>query len=70
MQMAPIRAAAMHARTVVVRAVRLQLFPYHLSDYLCRVLRISPFRYYHDMMAAVLKDERSYDRIPNFTVSR
>lgn len=50
--------------------MRLQLFPYHLSDYLCRVLRISPFRYYHDMMAALLKDERSYDRIPNFTVSR
>lgn len=45
-----------------------QLFPYHLSDYLCRVARLTPFKYYSDMFVAVLKDERSYDRIPNFTV--
>lgn len=45
-----------------------QLFPYHLSDYLCRVARITPFKYYLDMMITILKDERSYDRVPNFTV--
>ncbi len=47
----------------------LQLFPYHLSDYICRVLRYTPFKYYSDIMLSVLKEEKSYDRIPNFTVS-
>lgn len=45
-----------------------QLFPYHLSDYLCRVARLTPFKYYGDMVAALMREERSYDRIPNFTV--
>ena len=47
----------------------LQLFPYHLSDYVCRVLRYTPFKYYSDIMLSVLKVEKSYDRLPNFTVS-
>ncbi|GLI62242.1 hypothetical protein VaNZ11_004837 [Volvox africanus] len=47
----------------------MRLFPYHLSDYLCRVARITPFKYYLDMMTSVLKDERSYDRVPNFTAA-
>lgn len=45
-----------------------QLFPYHLADYICRVLRVTPFKYYVELMYSVLRDERSYDRIPNFTV--
>ncbi|XP_024019301.1 uncharacterized protein LOC21405220 [Morus notabilis] len=28
----------------------LALFPYHLAEYVCRVMRISPFRYYCDMI--------------------
>ena len=47
----------------------LQIFPYHLSDYVCRVLRITPFRYCCNLLYTVMRDERSYDRIPNFTVS-
>ncbi|GFR50721.1 hypothetical protein Agub_g12978, partial [Astrephomene gubernaculifera] len=47
----------------------MRLFPYHLSDYVCRVARVTPFKYYLDMMVAVLKEERSYDRIPNFTAA-
>ncbi|KXZ46985.1 hypothetical protein GPECTOR_39g479 [Gonium pectorale] len=55
---------------VILAAVHsTQLFPYHLSDYLCRIARITPFKYYLDMMATVLKDERSYDRVPNFTAA-
>ncbi|EFJ51519.1 hypothetical protein VOLCADRAFT_103430 [Volvox carteri f. nagariensis] len=46
-----------------------ELFPYHLSDYLCRVARITPFKYYLDLMTQALKDERSYDRMPNFTAA-
>ena len=45
-----------------------QLFPYHLAEHVCRDLRVSPFRYYTDLLCAVLREEQSYDQIPNFTV--
>ena len=48
--------------------VRWQLFPYHLADYVCRVLRVTPFRYYCDLLFTVMREEKSYDQIPNFTV--
>ncbi|KAG2497046.1 hypothetical protein HYH03_005046 [Edaphochlamys debaryana] len=55
----------------LVKAYRgwMRLFPYHLSDYLCRVARLTPYKYYSDMLTAVLKDEKSYDRVPNFTAA-
>jgi hypothetical protein len=31
-------------------------------------MRVTPFRYYNEVLLAMLKDEKSYDRIPNFTV--
>ena len=34
----------------------LQLFPYHLAEYVCRVMRVSPFRYYCDMIFEVMKN--------------
>ena len=46
----------------------MQLFPYHLADYACRVLRVTPFRYYIDLLFTVMREEKSYDQIPNFTV--
>ncbi|XP_024521965.1 protein FAM91A1 [Selaginella moellendorffii] len=45
------------------------LFPYHLSDYVCRILRVSPFQHYCDMLYEALKDERPYDSIPNFSAA-
>jgi hypothetical protein len=33
-----------------------QLFPYHLAEYVCRVMRISPFRYYCDMIFEVMRN--------------
>ena len=45
-----------------------KLYPYHLADYVARVLRLTPFRYYSDVLLATLKAEASYDTIPNFTV--
>jgi hypothetical protein len=45
-----------------------QIFPYHLSEYVCRVQRTSPFKYYREVLFLTLRDERSYDTIPNFTV--
>nr|XP_043616969.1 protein FAM91 homolog [Erigeron canadensis] len=47
----------------------LALFPYHLADYVCRVMRISPFRYYCDMIFEVMKNEQPYDSIPNFSAA-
>ena len=48
----------------------MQLFPYHLSEYVCRVLRVTPFKYYCDLLYTVMREEKSYDQIPNFAVSR
>eukprot|EP00850_Spirogloea_muscicola_P016744 SM000138S00051 [mRNA] locus=s138:195746:202172:- [translate_table: standard] len=45
------------------------LFPYHLAEDLCRIIRVSPFNYYCDMLYEVLKSERSYDSIPNFSAA-
>ncbi|CAN4115470.1 unnamed protein product [Withania somnifera] len=47
----------------------LALFPYHLADYFCRVMRMSPFRYYCDMLFEVMKNEQPYDSIPNFSAA-
>lgn len=47
----------------------LMLYPYHLSDVMVKGLRITPFKYYLNMMHDVMKEERSYDRLPNFTAS-
>ncbi|CAK9325584.1 unnamed protein product [Citrullus colocynthis] len=47
----------------------LALFPYHLAEYVCRVMRISPFRYYCDMIFEVMKNENPYDSIPNFSAA-
>lgn len=47
----------------------LALYPYHLQEYVCRVMRISPFRYYCDMIFEVMKNEQPYDSIPNFSAA-
>ncbi|XP_042491023.1 protein FAM91A1-like isoform X2 [Macadamia integrifolia] len=47
----------------------LLLFPYHLAEYICRVMRVSPFRYYCDMIFEVMKNEQPYDSIPNFSAA-
>ncbi|KAL1307829.1 hypothetical protein AAHE18_17G061600 [Arachis hypogaea] len=47
----------------------LALFPYHLSEYVCRVMRVSAFRYYCDMLFEVMKNEQPYDSIPNFSAA-
>ncbi|KAF8055757.1 Fam91a1 [Scenedesmus sp. PABB004] len=46
-----------------------RLYPYHLADYVARVARVTPHRYYSDVLAAALRDEASYDSIPNFTAA-
>ncbi|KAL6756398.1 FAM91, N-terminal domain-containing protein, partial [Haematococcus lacustris] len=47
----------------------MRLFPYHLSGYVCRVMRLTPAKYYHDMLVAALTQEKPYHQIPNFTAA-
>uniref|UniRef100_A0A804Q268 FAM91A1-like protein n=2 Tax=Zea mays TaxID=4577 RepID=A0A804Q268_MAIZE len=47
----------------------LALYPYHLADFICRVMRISPFRYYCDVLFEAMKNEQPYDSIPNFSAA-
>ncbi|XP_059633312.1 uncharacterized protein LOC132276074 [Cornus florida] len=47
----------------------LALFPYQLAEYICRVMRVSPFKYYCDMIFEVMKNEQPYDSIPNFSAA-
>jgi hypothetical protein len=46
-----------------------QMYPYHLSLYVNRIMRVTPFRYYIDMLVAMLVAEKAYHQLPNFTVS-
>ncbi|KAH7301219.1 hypothetical protein KP509_23G016500 [Ceratopteris richardii] len=53
----------------IKRRLAQELFPYHLAEYVCRIQRISPFKYYSDILYDVMKNERPYDTIPNFTAA-
>lgn len=57
--------------TEVLRFSRVQymLYPYHLSDVLIKGLRMTPFKYYSEMMHDVMVSEKSYDVLPNFTAA-
>jgi hypothetical protein len=45
------------------------LYPYHLSDVLIKGLRMTPFKYYSEMMHDIMVSEKSYDVLPNFTAA-
>eukprot|EP00002_Diphylleia_rotans_P027657 TRINITY_DN5552_c0_g1_i1.p1 TRINITY_DN5552_c0_g1~~TRINITY_DN5552_c0_g1_i1.p1 ORF type:complete len:617 (+),score=115.66 TRINITY_DN5552_c0_g1_i1:57-1907(+) len=47
----------------------LMLFPYHLADYIIPELHITPFHYYIDMILQLMRNEKSYDSLPNFTAA-
>ena len=42
-------------------------YPHHLADYVGRVLRVTPFSYYTQMLAALLAREGAYSDLPNLT---
>ncbi|XP_059614204.1 protein FAM91A1 [Phlebotomus argentipes] len=43
------------------------LFPYHLADIVTKGLRVTPFNYYLDVLSFLLRNDKSYDTLPNFT---
>ncbi|XP_075161230.1 protein FAM91A1 [Haematobia irritans] len=45
------------------------LFPYHLADIVTKGLRVTPFNYYLDVLSQLLKNDKSYDTLPNFTAA-
>lgn len=45
----------------------LSIFPYHLADIVTKGLRVTPFNYYLEIVALLLRTDRSYDTLPNFT---
>ncbi|KAI6179463.1 Protein FAM91A1 [Aphelenchoides besseyi] len=47
----------------------LLLYPYHLADVFVCGLRITPFEFYHTMIQNIMKEEKSYDSLPNFTAA-
>ncbi|KAL1540219.1 protein FAM91A1-like [Salvia divinorum] len=47
----------------------LAMYPYHLAEYVSRVMRVSPFKYYCDILFEVMKNEQPYDSIPNFSAA-
>lgn len=45
------------------------LFPYHLADIVTKGLRVTPFNYYIDVLCLLLRNDKSYDTLPNFTAA-
>lgn len=45
------------------------LFPYHLADIVSKGLRVTPFNYYIDVLCYLLRNDKSYDTLPNFTAA-
>lgn len=48
---------------------RCMLYPYHLAADLSRLKQHTPFEYYLEMMHETIRQEKSYDTIPNFTAA-
>jgi hypothetical protein len=46
-----------------------RLFPYHLSASVCGKYRVTPFRYYYDVVFQAMRNEMPYDKIPNFAAA-
>ncbi|KAH8411184.1 hypothetical protein KR222_010052 [Zaprionus bogoriensis] len=47
----------------------LGIFPYHLADIVTKGLRVTPFNYYLDVISQLLRCDKSYDTLPNFTAA-
>eukprot|EP00047_Mylnosiga_fluctuans_P004767 m.236504 g.236504 ORF g.236504 m.236504 type:complete len:826 (+) comp12981_c0_seq1:40-2517(+) len=47
----------------------LMLYPYHLADVMVLGLRTTPFAYYYSILSDMLRTDKSYDSLPNFTAA-
>jgi hypothetical protein len=46
-----------------------RVFPYHMSHEICGRLRVTPFKYYFDVLFQAMRNELPYDQIPNFVAA-
>jgi len=46
-----------------------RVFPYHMAEEICGKLRVTPFKYYYDVLFQAMRNELPYDQIPNFTAA-
>jgi hypothetical protein len=53
--------------SISVGLERLQLYPYHQIHVIMEHTKETPLSYYTTMLATMLKGEKSYDALPNFT---
>lgn len=45
------------------------MYPYHLADVMVQKLQVTPYDYYFDILSTMLRNDRSYDSLPNFTAA-
>ena len=45
------------------------IYPYHIADIMLLGLKTSPFQYYYSILSDMLKSDKSYDSLPNFTAA-
>ena len=48
---------------------RLSVYPHHLAAVMVGELRVTPYEFYCDMFVEVLRTERAYDVLPNWTAA-
>ncbi|CAL8106410.1 unnamed protein product [Calicophoron daubneyi] len=58
-----------YEKLVEYSRIQFLLYPYHLQDKIVPGLKITPFIYYRDMLVHLVRTERSYDCLPNFTAA-
>jgi len=48
---------------------RFAVFPHHMADVVVGHLRITPYEYYCNMLVELIRTERAYDALPNWTAA-
>lgn len=64
---ASVTEASYYHTMVPYRIEQLQVYPYALLQSVLFYTQVTPLQYYQRIIAELLKAERSYDRLPNFT---
>nr|CAG4708246.1 unnamed protein product [Naegleria fowleri] len=73
-EQAPVSLSLMNKKDYYLEMVEylrnnLRLFPYQFSDVIINELGILPFTFYSEMVYMIMKNEKSYDILPNFTAA-
>ncbi|KAJ5080578.1 protein fam91a1 [Anaeramoeba ignava] len=58
-----------HKQLITYSREKLMMYPYHIKEDIIRLLRITPFQYYKEMIIDVVSSEKPFDSIPNFSAA-